>query len=301
MAKPPKSGRKAIGNFTFKPKGSKALELKPGSQAIAWDSIRPRPDVNTRDLDPRHLLSLARSIAAVGLIQPLAIDTSGKLIAGGHRLAVWSLLSIADPTERQAAFLKGLEDYTPEKADPEKGDAKLPEPEEMAKELAELDLDGWKQAHPDGQVPVLVFDEDAARTKNKALLREVAENEKRRSYTGKEVMLLAERLKKAGFDDLKGRPEEDQQSVRAELARILGKSSRQIRRYLNDPTVAAKPKGGHGVRLSKALNILNRIGDMSKALEKGLAKDTDAKPIIEAAGKLAKLVEAYLAGKAKPA
>lgn len=293
MAKAPKVGRKVIGHFTFKPRGSKALELKPGSQAVAWDGIRSRHDVDTRCLDPRHLLSLARSIAAVGLIQPLAIDTSGKLIAGGHRLAVWSLLSIADPAERQAAFLKGLEDYTPEKADSEKSDTKLSEPEEMAKELAELDLDGWKQAHPDGQVPVLVFDEDAARTKNKALLREVAENEKRRSYTAAEVALLAERLKKAGFDDLKGRPEEDQQSVRAELARILGKSSRQIRRYLNDPTVAAKPKGGHGVHLSKANSAMNRLGGLVAAIQKGLAKDADAKKVIEAAEKLAGLVKEY--------
>jgi ParB family chromosome partitioning protein len=163
----------------------------------------------------------------------------------------------------------------------------------MAADLSELDLSGWQDAHPSGRVPVLVFDEDGAKTKNKALLREIAENEKRRSYTAAEVKGLAERLKKAGFDDIKGRPEADQQSVRVELARILGRSSRQIRRLLNDPETA-KPKGGHGVLL---LARLRRQETSLTRLKKVLAKDEDGKAILAAADKLSEAIKAYLASK----
>lgn len=293
MAKPPKSGRKVIGHFTFKPKGASALKLQPGSQAIAWDSIRPRPDVDTRGLDTRHLLSLARSIAAVGLIQPLAIDTSGKLIAGGHRLAVWALLAIEDPNERKAAFLAGLKDYKPSPQKAEEG-AKLPEAEAIAQEIADLDLSAWKDAHADGLVPVLVFDEDAARLKNKSLFREVAENEKRRSYTAEEVEALAERLKTAGYEDIAGRPKEAQEPLRKELARILGRSSRQIRKILNDPKVT-KAKRRNRDRLSNDKKIINTLSEVLASAEKVFAKDKDAKEIMKAASALGKLVEAYQA------
>lgn len=285
------TGRKPLGTYGFKPAGLAAANLEPGPQDLAWDSIRPRPDLDTRALDPRHIFSLARSIAAVGLIQPIAIDTKGRLIAGCHRLAAWSLLSISDPTQRRDAFLKGLSDYTA----PDKPSApdKLSEPEQMAADLGELDLSGWQAAHPSGRVPVLVFDEDGARTKNKALLREIAENEKRRSYTAAEVKGLAERLKKAGFDDIKGRPEADQKSVRVELSRILGRSSRQIRRLLNDPETA-KPKGGHGVRL---LGRLRRQEAVLAHIKKGLAKEEGGKAILAAADMLSEAIKAYLASK----
>jgi ParB family chromosome partitioning protein len=281
-----KVGRKSIGHFTLKLKGASSLELTPGPQAIAWEAIRPRPDIDTRSLDPRHVLSLARSIAAVGLVQPVAIDTAGRLIAGAHRLAVWGLLRIADAGERRTAFLKALESY-----EPEDGREDPSEVEAMAHEIGELDITGWKDAHPKGLVPTLVFDTDSSKTKNKSLLREIAENEKRRSYTVVEVKALAERLKKAGFDDLKGRPEADQQSVRQELARILGKSSRQVRRYLNDPD-ATKPKVGHHVRL---VARLKRLSTSLAKVQKDLSKQADAKELIAEADKLEKLIEAFLA------
>jgi len=228
----------------------------------------------------------------VGLIQPLAIDTSGKLIAGGHRLAVWALLAIDAPAERRAAFLKGLSAYAPAaKPDPENPS----EPEAMAAEIGDLDVSGWKEAHPKGLVPVLVFDADEARTKNKALLREVAENEKRRGYTSAEVKALADRLKKAGFDDIKGRPEADQQPLRAELARILGRSSRQIRRMLNDPEVV-KVKRRTRDRLSTQQRTIAALRAALADAAPVFAKDQKAAKIGTVASQLAALVKRYRVG-----
>jgi len=42
---------------------------------------------DTRPLNPKHVESLAESIAVLGLIEPLVIDNQGRLLAGGHRLA----------------------------------------------------------------------------------------------------------------------------------------------------------------------------------------------------------------------
>jgi ParB family transcriptional regulator, chromosome partitioning protein len=42
---------------------------------------------DTRPLDPQHVADLVESIAALGLIEPLVVDTKGVLLAGGHRLA----------------------------------------------------------------------------------------------------------------------------------------------------------------------------------------------------------------------
>lgn len=286
MAKKP-VGRKVIGTYSFKPRGARALALQPGPQTIAWDEIRPRPDLDTRSLDPRHILSLARSIAAVGLIQPIAIDTRGKLIAGGHRLAVWALLDVDDAEARRTAFLKGLSGYTPTA---EHDPANPSEPEAMATEIGTLDVSGWKDAHPKSLVPVLVFDEDEAKKKNNALLREVAENEKRRGYTAADVKALAVRLERAGFEDIKGRPAEEQQSVRVELGRILGRSSRQIRRYLNDPE-AAKPKVGHHVRL---VGRLKRLVKAIALARKGCIAEGDARHVVQAAEKLSEAIATYV-------
>ena len=43
--------------------------------------------LRTRDLNRKHVLSLAASIAAIGLIHPPAVDRMNRLLAGAHRLA----------------------------------------------------------------------------------------------------------------------------------------------------------------------------------------------------------------------
>ncbi|MBE9193350.1 ParB N-terminal domain-containing protein [Gloeocapsopsis crepidinum LEGE 06123] len=53
--------------------------------------IRPRAE-DTRPLRDSHVQDLAESIGALGLIEPLVVDTEGVLLAGGHRLAAIQLL-----------------------------------------------------------------------------------------------------------------------------------------------------------------------------------------------------------------
>ena len=59
---------------------------------LPLESIQPRPHGNTRDIDQEHVESLAESVAALGLLEPLVVDKSGYLIAGAHRLAAIKLL-----------------------------------------------------------------------------------------------------------------------------------------------------------------------------------------------------------------
>jgi len=58
----------------------------------------------TRPLDPAHVVTLAESIAALGLIEPVVVDRTGTLLAGGHRLAAVKLLVERDPIARVERF-----------------------------------------------------------------------------------------------------------------------------------------------------------------------------------------------------
>lgn len=65
--------------------------------SLLLDDIKDR-DTNTRELRPSHVDSLAESIAVIGLIEPLAVDEKGQLLAGGHRLAAIRKLKESNPT-----------------------------------------------------------------------------------------------------------------------------------------------------------------------------------------------------------
>lgn len=58
---------------------------------LLLDHISER-DQDTRSLSLKHVESLRESIAVLGLIEPLVVDQSGTLLAGGHRLAAIRLL-----------------------------------------------------------------------------------------------------------------------------------------------------------------------------------------------------------------
>lgn len=57
--------------------------------------IKPRPE-DTRPLHELHVRDLVESIAALGLIEPLVVDSQGVLLAGGHRLAALEVLKESD-------------------------------------------------------------------------------------------------------------------------------------------------------------------------------------------------------------
>jgi len=65
------------------------------NSVMPLDAIKPR-DADTRPLNPAHVEALAESIVALGLIEPLAVDKQGRLLAGGHRLAAIVQLKEAD-------------------------------------------------------------------------------------------------------------------------------------------------------------------------------------------------------------
>lgn len=63
---------------------------------IPLGQIKPR-GYDTRPLRPEHVADLAESIAALGLIEPLVVDSRGVLLAGAHRLAAIQSLRETDP------------------------------------------------------------------------------------------------------------------------------------------------------------------------------------------------------------
>lgn len=154
---------------------------------LPLEQIQLRPQ-DTRPLNQTHVDSLAESITVFGLIQPIAVDSQGQLLAGGHRRAAIALLQEKKPS----VFAK----------------------------------------HFGAGVPVRTYDFDASQDEEMALAIEATENEKRRDYTAKEVRELADRLKAAGYHHTKGRTREGVKPLLPSLAVIVGKSERQIKRYL---------------------------------------------------------------------
>ena len=187
---------------------------------------------DTRPLNESHVLELAESIAVVGLIEPLAIDSKGRLLAGSHRLAAIQWLKANKSSDYAAQFL----------AD---------------------------------QVLVRRFDFDADEDPERAFAIEVTENEKRRDYSPSEVKALAERLKTAGYREGRGKPKKGQRALMPALEAIVGKSARQLHRYLSDePPVA----GGESDILTY-VRILRQISKGIEKLEKSPKIEQDAEDL----------------------
>jgi ParB family transcriptional regulator, chromosome partitioning protein len=88
-----------------------ASEAKPPiriATTLPLECITERPGGDTRPLTPSHVESLAESIAAVGLIQPIAVDNQGRLLAGGHRRAAVEYLKATDKDSFEQWFSEGV-------------------------------------------------------------------------------------------------------------------------------------------------------------------------------------------------
>lgn len=188
---------------------------------VELERIQARSGKDIRPTNPLHVVDLAESIVAVGLIEPLVVDRELRLLAGGHRLAALRLL--AQPAAERAAAIAALAaGFASERGKP------VP-----ATRVGEL------QARATG-LPVLggtalvrvIGDLDAVADGERAFQVEVAENEKRRDYTAGEIRSVAERLKRSGRYQLSGRPGQGRKAMLPELAAIFGKSQRQIYRAL---------------------------------------------------------------------
>jgi len=192
-------------------------ELPPAS-VRALEQIEPRTWGDTRRLDPSHVVALAESIAALGLLEPLVIDRDDRLLAGAHRLAALKVLAAGEGA--QAAQLirlfEGREDEITHELRERAGDL----------DGAELDV---------SQIPVRPVDFSSGEDANRALAIEASENEQRRDYTRDEVREIYETLKARGFTDRRGRPAKGEKAARPAIAAIIGKSMRTVHRLLEPP------------------------------------------------------------------
>lgn len=82
--------------------------IEPNASTIALDQIIDRSGGDSRPLTLSHVSNLAESIAAVGLIQPIAVDNQGRLLAGGHRWAAIKELKASNPDAFKKHFREGI-------------------------------------------------------------------------------------------------------------------------------------------------------------------------------------------------
>ena len=241
-----KEQAKADRRLAAESKLDRVLELVPA------DAIRPRA-ADSRPARAEHVLEVAESVAAVGLLQPPAIDNARRLVAGLHRLEGCRLLLL--PRDRRLEYLLAMD-----------GGDRL-DPEETADRVAVLpapkNLEGPLAA---GKVPCRVLvDLDAERDPAAALAAEAAENTARKDYTPAEVQALAHRLRAAGYRETGGRPRRGEKALRPALEMVLGVSKNTTRRMLG-----RMPAGGKGAQVGTFSGMVARL---DKALDAFLESD----------------------------
>jgi len=198
-----------------------SVDGSAGTRALS--DIKPRVGAPTRGLDPGHVIDLAESIRAIGLIEPLAIDAGDHLLAGAHRLAACWILAVGK-SERLDKFIEIYQAFSQSSDPPARGS--------WGERMDDLPL-GASELRPD-QIPVRIFAIHSGENPQQALAVEVAENEKRRDYTKAEVRSLYTRLVDAGYHGGMGRPKKGQKKALPELVSIIGKSERTVRSMLKD-------------------------------------------------------------------
>jgi len=201
--------------------------------SLSIDQIQDRAGGNTRDLNFPHLVTLAESIQAVGLIEPLAVDRNNRLLAGGHRLAALRLLAISPSRRREfvaRSYLHWDESTLQEAQHSESwGSAHDQEFFERIDAIPHLAI----------PIPVHVMEIDSEADHELALAIEIAENEKRRDYSKGEIQALAERLRTAGYRHVVGRPKATEKSLFPALESIVGKSRSTLLRAMSDEKIAS--------------------------------------------------------------
>lgn len=172
-------------------------------------SILPRPHASSRQVSPQHVLELAASISELGLIEPIAVDRSMRLLAGAHRLAALQILTV--PVEkRRDSWFSMFPGSVPSQ---------------------DFGVIATARELP-ASIPVHILELDSAADPATALLIEIAENEKRRNYSRVEVQGIAHRLQEAGYKISPGRPKIGEQALVPVLAATIGVSTRTIKRAL---------------------------------------------------------------------
>lgn len=184
---------------------------QPITKTVALDKITERAGEETRQLDAAHVIALAESIAALGLIEPIVVDQETRLLAGGHRLAACRVLIDEDRAAKVSELCPGgVKDTAIEAA------TALPE---------KIEFDP-------SRVPVRVMGFDSAKEPALALGIEMGENEHRKDYSRADIKRLLKRLESAGYRMGRGRPKKGEKSAMPVLVSVIGKSRSQIHRIL---------------------------------------------------------------------
>jgi ParB family chromosome partitioning protein len=220
-------------------------ETPTGTRALVSIHQHPNP---SRTLDPRHVLDLARSIAALGLIHPLVIDIEDVVIAGSHRYAALAVL--ATPHADRYGKLVEL----------------VPAAAGIEWQTDALDFPGAEQLDFH-RIPVRVLPLSQRTQPDEAWRAEVAENERRRDYSPKEVKGLALKLLEQGYKMQKGRNVHAPRALPV-IAALIGRSERQVKRLLaqaENPDAEPKKHNGPNVPIWETAGKLKvRIEEFKK-------------------------------------
>ena len=254
-------------------------------QTMPVSKIQPRPEGDTRPLRIDHLLTMTESIYDLGLLEPIVVDKEGVLLAGGHRLASYKLLSTPSGSR-----LEKLLELCPEGKLSDEDKDRLTSLPESSSNLFE-------------SIPVCVLPFFSKEEKERALAIETAENTQRRDYTAKEVFGIYEQLLSLGYTDRDGRPKAGEKQAKPALATILGKSIRTVRRMVNQKD----EKDTKDAQIKKFQVAANRFKSSWEALRTALEElpATKEGSILEEALKLShvmrkiKDVESALLGEGK--
>lgn len=247
------------------------MDTPTGERSLA--NIHPCPSLS-RPLNPRHIVDLARSICAFGLIEPLAIDVEDTVVAGSHRLAALQILSTPPP--ERGALLAHLC------------------PHGSAKELLALAGEPVQGLMPAPgvldltRIPCRILPWSQAQKPDEAWRVQVAENERRRDYKPSEVRALADRLREQGYRFAKGF-KEGQQAALPVLSALIGVSTRHVRRLLaaEDGTVI-DPKDQRTDVRKEASAIAGRLKKL-KQRAAGELSDVEHRAIEKAVAALERL------------
>lgn len=86
----------------------KRQHLANTKKLMTLSDLKDRPHGDARPLNEDHVGELVESIAAIGLIQPIAVDREGHLLAGGHRKAALQVLEQTNKERYQKLFASGV-------------------------------------------------------------------------------------------------------------------------------------------------------------------------------------------------
>ncbi|MDA3960443.1 MAG: hypothetical protein PF961_06610 [Planctomycetota bacterium] len=214
-----------------------------------WDMMAPadilaRPAGDLRPPVAEHVVTMAETIAAIGLLHPVVVDCQRRLLAGRHRVEAFRLLAITSPDERRSLVLEqaGLDPAATSLS---------PRISDLVERSNALDLEAFRAHHPDALVPVRIrTDLDAEADPAAAQKAEIAENDVRRDFTRPEILAYTDLLRAAGYDDTPGRPKAGTKALIPALVGIVGKSRRTILRVLAEQR-AETPKPADPAELAR--------------------------------------------------